>query len=135
MKTPCSYRACPNAAASGGGGYCLNHQSMRATKRRQPGDFDNFYRAVAWRKTSLNYRRKNPQCETCESRGKLTWADMVDHIHELKDGGAQLAEDNLMAICIPCHAEKTERMRQARAKGAAAVDLEVQRIKRIKTKG
>lgn len=37
----------------------------------------------------------------------MTPAAMVDHIKEIKDGGARLDESNVMAMCWKCHGIKT----------------------------
>ncbi|XPS83916.1 HNH endonuclease domain protein [Desulfosarcina variabilis str. Montpellier] len=34
---------------------------------------------------------------------------IVDHIVELKDGGAPLSEDNVQSLCRSCHQRKTAR--------------------------
>jgi len=42
---------------------------------------------------------------------------MVDHVVELKDGGAPTAEDNAQALCFKCHAIKTANMKKNRQIG------------------
>jgi len=39
---------------------------------------------------------------------------MVDHIIELKDGGAPLDERNVQALCRTCHGKKTSIEKQKR---------------------
>jgi 5-methylcytosine-specific restriction endonuclease McrA len=39
----------------------------------------------------------------------------VDHIIELKDGGAPLSEDNAMSLCARCHNQKTADEKRKRA--------------------
>ncbi|MFO0449937.1 MAG: HNH endonuclease [Pseudomonadota bacterium] len=38
----------------------------------------------------------------------------VDHIVELKDGGAMYDQANLQPICSPCHTKKTHKERMKR---------------------
>ena len=53
-------------------------------------------------------------CEQCEKDGRLTRATMVDHIVELKDGGAAISESNVQSLCWKCHGVKTAEAKQTR---------------------
>lgn len=99
-KRYCASFPCPNLAVNGA--YCQEHQPAKAPKETDP-----FYLSVAWRRFRAWYLGKHLLCEQCEREGRLTTADMVDHIIELKDGGARLAEENAMALCWKCHGIKT----------------------------
>lgn len=48
--------------------------------------------------------RDGMRCVKCGSRENL----VVDHIVEIKDGGAKYNLDNLQTLCKKCHAIKTE---------------------------
>lgn len=50
---------------------------------------------------------QQPMCEECERRGRLTPAQMVDHIVPINKGGAPLDMDNLQSLCNACHARKS----------------------------
>jgi 5-methylcytosine-specific restriction enzyme A len=103
---PCRNRATP------GSSYCPTHQPPRAPKQA-----DEFYLSVAWRRFRWWYLANHPCCEMCEREGRITSADLVDHIIELQDGGERLSEDNAMSMCLKCHAMKTARERQHRRAG------------------
>lgn len=45
-------------------------------------------------------------CQTCARKGRLTPANEVDHKKPKAKGGTD-SEDNLEAICSPCHKAKT----------------------------
>lgn len=45
-------------------------------------------------------------CQPCKRKGQLTQASEVDHIIPRAKGG-EADDDNLQAICIPCHKAKT----------------------------
>ena len=61
-----------------------------------------------WSTTSRRIlRRDGHRCYVC--RGE---AREVDHVVPVSAGGGH-GDDNLAAICSPCHAEKTERERRA----------------------
>lgn len=50
---------------------------------------------------------QQPMCEECERRGRLTPAQMVDHIVPINKGGTPLDMDNLQSLCNACHARKS----------------------------
>lgn len=50
---------------------------------------------------------QQPMCEECERRGRLTPAQMVDHIVPINKGGAPLDMENLQSLCNACHARKS----------------------------
>ena len=50
--------------------------------------------------------RDNYQCQNCGSSDRL----QVDHIHELRHGGAEFDAANCMTLCHACHATKTNAM-------------------------
>ena len=54
-------------------------------------------------------------CQQCKREGALRPAHSVDHITPKSEGGTD-AEDNLEALCKPCHMEKT-RLESCRARG------------------
>lgn len=91
---------CSNLATDGA--YCSQHKPARTPKETDP-----FYLSVQWRRFRDFYIRKHPLCELCEREGRLTPAKMVDHILEIKDGGALTSEENAMSLCWKCHAVKT----------------------------
>lgn len=97
----CSTFPCRNLAEPGSS-YCQEHTPARA-----PKDTDPFYLSVQWRRFRQWYLGRHPLCEQCEKEGRLTRAAMVDHIVEIKDGGALTSESNAMSLCWKCHGIKT----------------------------
>jgi 5-methylcytosine-specific restriction protein A len=61
--------------------------------------------------------RDNGMCCMCKAHGRFTLAREVDHITPLWAGGTD-AESNLQALCIECHASKTDAEASKRASGA-----------------
>lgn len=58
-------------------------------------------------------------CQECSRRGHVTLAYAVDHIVCKAEGGTD-DDNNLEAICKPCHVRKTaEENRRARSRGGA----------------
>lgn len=62
-------------------------------------------------------------CQACARKGRLTPANEVDHKKPKAKGGTD-AEDNLEAICSPCHKAKTaaENGRPLRARPEIGAD-------------
>ena len=100
---PCFY------LAEGGSAYCHKHRPAPAPKEADP-----FYLSVQWRAFRDWYISRHPVCEQCEKDGRLTRATMVDHIVELKDGGAAISESNVQSLCWKCHGVKTAEAKQTR---------------------
>jgi len=104
----CAAFPCPNLAIPGSS-YCQEHQPARAPKETDP-----FYLSVRWRRFRDWYIGKHPLCEQCEREGRLTRAVMVDHVIEIKDGGALTSEENALAMCWKCHGVKTAKAKNHR---------------------
>lgn len=104
----CASFPCPNMAEPGSP-YCKDHQPARAPKETDP-----FYLSVQWRRFRQWYLGRHPLCEQCEKEGRITPAAMVDHIVEIKDGGALTSESNAMSLCWKCHGIKTAQVKNHR---------------------
>ena len=78
---------------------------------------NKFYYTAAWQRTRAAYIRENPLCRHCEAQGKITPSKEIDHIipinptdsWDTQDGrfGHPTDNDNLQALCKPCHLRKT----------------------------
>ena len=66
-----------------------------------------FYQSTQWRKVRSLKLQQNPTCEECERNGRLTPAQMVDHITPINKGGAMLDMENLQSLCNACHNRKS----------------------------
>lgn len=103
----CAAFPCRNLAVNGA--YCTEHKPARAPKQA-----DDFYLSPAWRHFRNWYVSNHPFCKQCESEGRLVPVDIVDHITEIRDGGARLSEDNAMSLCHKCHNAKSAAERSRR---------------------
>lgn len=69
--------------------------------------YTNFYHSTAWKRVRRLKLMQNPLCEVCEANGRMTKADMVHHIIELRTPiigwEHRLDLDNLQSICYACH--------------------------------
>jgi 5-methylcytosine-specific restriction protein A len=93
---PCSALAAP------GSSYCDDHRPPAAPKATDP-----FYLRPAWRRFRNWYLANHPMCALCGGYGDAVPAVIVDHVVELKDGGAPYDEGNVQALCLSCHNKKT----------------------------
>ena len=61
-----------------------------------------------WKKIRAMFLKENPLCVECNRKGKLTPANVVDHIIPHK-GDKDIFWDynNYAALCKPCHDSKT----------------------------
>jgi 5-methylcytosine-specific restriction protein A len=60
-----------------------------------------------WTRLRRWYLTQHPLCAHCEARGRVRVATEVDHVQELRYGGAVYDEGNLQALCHACHMRKT----------------------------
>ncbi len=66
-----------------------------------------FYQSTAWRRLRTVKLEQQPMCEECERQGKITPAQLVDHILPINKGGASLDIENLQSLCNTCHNRKS----------------------------
>ena len=100
-KKPCAYPGCPELTDVR---FCEKHAKQDARDyeryRRDPATRKRYGRA--WKRIRDRYVASHPLCEECEKHGRVTPAEEVHHILPLSQGGTH-AEENLMALCTPCH--------------------------------
>ncbi|MDK8305659.1 HNH endonuclease signature motif containing protein [Corynebacterium imitans] len=104
-KRPCSQPGCPELT---------DHRFCPAHARAEDERYRTYQRDPAINKRYDHRRRQirnayiqaHPLCEQCQTQGRVTPAQEVDHIVPLEDGGTH-DEANLQALCKPCHSSKT----------------------------
>lgn len=109
---PCTNPRCRAYAVKGG--KCETHQKIpwdHGNKSRHERGYD--YKWVVLRKRIL--KRDGHLCQDCKRNGRISLAQMVDHIINKASGGTD-DDDNLEAICRRCHSEKTQ-LEAARGRG------------------
>jgi 5-methylcytosine-specific restriction protein A len=113
-KVACSVRGCPNLCEPGQKALCDKHRKEAHRRYNQERTDKDIKRTVydkrAWQ-TARNaaLQRAGGWCEMCKERP----AAVVDHIVEVKDGGAHFDLNNLQALCHKCHAIKTARNKRS----------------------
>lgn len=107
-KHPCGFLGCPNLTD---GRFCEEHtkQENRRYERYQRDPATKRRYGRAWQRIRDRYAAAHPFCEECYKKGVLTPTEEIHHIVPLSHGGTH-AEDNLMALCKPCHSRITVEM-------------------------
>ena len=91
-------------------------QAAASVKRSAKPTLD-FYGSAEWkalRKAVIAERGK--RCQRCSKQGGRVY---LDHVVELRDGGAKLDRANVQVLCASCHTAKTAAARAARQGGGA----------------
>ena len=104
----CAHPGCPELTREK---YCHIHKGyekavQREYERRYQDQRDPFYNSPEWIRARTWYGKRHPLCEDCIRRGITKKKDVVDHIEEIKDGGAKLDFKNFQSLCHACHNRK-----------------------------
>ncbi|MGD1323524.1 HNH endonuclease [Pandoraea pnomenusa] len=105
---PCKHRGC-GALVSGGNTYCEKHahEQVKWKPDAERGNRHARGYGAAWvRRRAHILLRDCGLCQVCRRAGRVTIATEVDHIVPKSQGGTD-DDDNLQAICSPCHKTKT----------------------------
>lgn len=78
-------------------------------KVKRDSQLNTFYQGKAWKDVRVKQLKAYPLCIECKREAKI-----VDHVKEIRDGGAKYAMDNLQSMCVSCHNSKTARERKER---------------------
>ena len=106
-KKVCGWPGCPETTD---GRYCDKHKKLANQQYDGSGrnqQAKQFYESTAWRNLRKMKINRQPFCEECKKFNQIVRAECVDHIVEIKDGGAPLDMDNLQSLCRSCHSRKT----------------------------
>jgi len=97
---PCSYPGCTWLVHDPARRFCPRHLSeyRRRQDARRPSSSARGYNA-AWRAARVKYLADHPVCERCQAP-----AEIVHHIRAKRAGGSDDPE-NLLALCVLCHAQ------------------------------
>jgi 5-methylcytosine-specific restriction protein A len=75
---------------------------------RKHRPYQKLYKTARWQRLRKRLLSEHPLCTLCKLQGRITPATVADHIIPHK-GNLELFwdEDNLQALCKPCHDRKT----------------------------
>lgn len=85
---------------------CARHPRSVSQSDTKTAEEKKFYNSYLWQKTRNGYRELHPWCELHLQRKEYVYAQMVDHIIRIRDGGPSLDPSNMQALCNPCHNAK-----------------------------
>lgn len=95
-----------------------NAHDRKAEYERQRGSSRAQGYTARWDRLSRHYRRMHPLCVGCESVGRTTLAQVVDHVLPAKrDDDRMWSVDNLQALCKWHHDVVKQRLEQLHAQG------------------
>ena len=66
----------------------------------------SIYNTQRWKKLRDEIKRARPYCSECGATSRQRRL-VVDHVTEIKDGGAPYDPTNLRVLCYSCHGSKT----------------------------
>jgi 5-methylcytosine-specific restriction protein A len=108
---PCNYPGCNQLSRDS---RCNEHaelQRIQAQKRLAENrpSYHSWYNSPRWRHARLLFLKDNPLCVYCKIEGRLTPAQIVDHIVSHKgDYGLFWSKDNWQSLCKACHDKKID---------------------------
>lgn len=98
-RKPCSYPGCPGLTETR---YCEKHRDLEPPKHHEGSESNPFYATSAWKRKRREFLEEHPSCAMC---GRP--AVIVDHIIPIRQGGGELDDGNLQALCQSCHSAKS----------------------------
>jgi|SRR5690606_29362443 len=96
--------------------YCEAHrwpEEQRQRQRRYDEERGTAARrgyGYRWQKARERWLKRNPLCEACKAKGRVTEATVVDHIVPHRGDMKKFWDTgNWQSLCAPCHSTKTAR--------------------------
>jgi 5-methylcytosine-specific restriction protein A len=105
LRRYCPVQTCSNRT---NGGLCREHSAAKDTARVN-FEWRKLYRRSRWRHLRLQIITDQPFCPDCAAKQQITATGEVHHRIRPKSEAQFYDVDNLMALCRPCHAERTAR--------------------------
>jgi 5-methylcytosine-specific restriction enzyme A len=125
---PCAHTGC-TVLVNRAERFCPAHQrqSWRERTARRRADpveapLQALYNSTAWRRFRRVFLADHPLCVECGALGRVTAANVVDHVVAIRDGGAIWDEANLQPLCATHHDAKSGRELMARRAKTAKPD-------------
>ncbi|MBT8046527.1 MAG: HNH endonuclease, partial [Pontiella sp.] len=91
-----------------GGSRCSLHPYDKSKRGKTQRTWQKLYNRAAWRKLRKMHLARQPMCQACQARGKITPGKVVDHIEPHRgELSLFLNAANLQTLCPSCHSRKT----------------------------
>ncbi len=75
------------------------------------------YQTKQWRAMRRDILQSQPLCVECGKQGRLTVANVIDHIKPVRLGGEFWDTKNMQPLCTPCHNSKSAKERHGNPVG------------------
>ena len=85
-----------------------SHASKRAGEYQRERSADP-YHSYRWTRLSRAFRAEHPLCALCQKEGRITAADVVDHIVPWPVCEDFYDRNNLQSLCEKCNHDKGQR--------------------------
>ncbi|MDR3591570.1 MAG: HNH endonuclease [Negativicutes bacterium] len=107
-KSPCCHPGCTALTEQR---YCARHDKKERNRHdQQRGTAASRGYGSKWQRYRKQYLQDHPLCISCECKGELTPANIVDHIIPHKgDQTLFWSPSNHQSLCKRCHDSKTAR--------------------------
>jgi len=91
-----------------GSRFCIEHAPAQAKPISRKREQNSEYKTAAWATIRMSQLTRAPLCACCSLDGRLTAADVVDHVFAWKSIGPHAFRANrFQSLCAPCHTRKT----------------------------
>lgn len=85
--------------------FCADHGGKDNAEVRAT---DSVYQTAFWKATRMVQLTRQPMCQACLVRGKVSEAKHVDHLFPWRKVGGQSFKKNIFqSLCAECHSYKT----------------------------
>jgi 5-methylcytosine-specific restriction protein A len=103
----CNWPGCSNLTHERFCAECQPRAYHRSNSARPP--VDRRYGTALWQRIRKAVLAAEPMCRECRRRdpARPQFAQEVDHIQPIEDGGEFFSITNLQPLCKPCHSRKT----------------------------
>jgi 5-methylcytosine-specific restriction enzyme A len=111
--SPCAAPRCPGRAPFGKR-FCAAHETAtrKASSVERSRDPLTRYNDAPWRRLRQAWLNAHPLCVACEAEGRVTVAQVVDHlVAVVDDPSRRLDWSNLRSLCKSCHDRHTAKTR------------------------
>ena len=113
IKRICKHPSCSNIAEDNG--YCQIHQKERKDYNRIKDKsyscraYQHLYNTQRWKKRRSLQLQLQPLCEECLKEGRVTLAEVADHVEDHKGDIYKFFNGKLQSLCWSCHSKKTNK--------------------------
>ena len=106
-QTKCSYLGCGNEK-SPINSFCMEHGGKTFNKSSKRKQSNAKYNTAVWQRIRVAQLSRQPLCQSCTNRGRVTQATVVDHIFPWQQiGDEAFVANTFQSLCPECHSVKT----------------------------